>query len=615
MGQNKANTKKGSQKGSKKGSKKTNKNPKNPINPIKNPIKKNSSRKTSLKNTNKKSKQKKSQAVLSRSKGNKKKWTSFSHNGIVFYHPYVQHNVPVIYNGENIKLSALAEEYASLYTKCLDSCGVNARFNRNFWKSWKPTLKGTPIKKIDGCDFSLIKAFLDEKKDIKANISIEEKKQMTEKKKQAFDTFKKAMVDEHEQIVGNFLVEPPGIFIGRGSHPLLGTIKERVSPSDVTINIGPNAPVPKIFYLSTDNELVQMDKEWGEVIHDNTVEWVASWIDKVMGKRKYVWLSDTCQFKSTSDMKKFDLARKLRKKIGQIRSTVSEHISSDDIKLSQMGIAIYLIDNLALRVGNEKGGDEADTVGVTSLRVEHITLDKGNTLTLDFLGKDSMRYTNSIKVESNVYDKLVEFTKNKDSSDQLFERITSCDINNFLQTLMKNLTAKSFRTFNASYTFQHKLKKIMKKYEDLDVMSNDLTKEEETDIMKQFERANIEVAKLCNHQKAVSKGTGKNLAGIKEKINEIMVNKRKLQAKKNRTKGTVNRINKMNTKIKDLKAKLSLKSELKNISLTTSKVNYIDPRIVYAFAAFFNLPIEKFYSTSLAKKFSWAEDVDETFKF
>ena len=39
-----------------------------------------------------------------------------------------------------------------------------------------------------------------------------------------------------------------------------------------------------------------------------------------------------------------------------------------------MATAMYLIDHLALRVGNEKSEDEADTVGCCSLRVEHVTL-------------------------------------------------------------------------------------------------------------------------------------------------------------------------------------------------------------------------------------------------
>lgn len=42
------------------------------------------------------------------------------------------------------------------------------------------------------------------------------------------------------------------------------------------------------------------------------------------------------------------------------------------MKNKQLGTATYLIDKLALRVGNEKGEDEADTQGCCSLRVEHI---------------------------------------------------------------------------------------------------------------------------------------------------------------------------------------------------------------------------------------------------
>ena len=62
-----------------------------------------------------------------------------------------------------------------------------------------------------------------------------------------------------------------------------------------------------------------------------------------------------------------------------------------------------MIDRLALRVGNEKDEDEADTVGCCSFRVEHITvkLDQ-NKVVLDFLGKDSMRYYNEVKLDPAV---------------------------------------------------------------------------------------------------------------------------------------------------------------------------------------------------------------------
>lgn len=45
--------------------------------------------------------------------------------------------------------------------------------------------------------------------------------------------------------VGNFRVEPPSLFRGRGEHPKMGKIKQRVYPRDITINIGRDAPIPE----------------------------------------------------------------------------------------------------------------------------------------------------------------------------------------------------------------------------------------------------------------------------------------------------------------------------------------------------------------------------------
>ena len=89
-----------------------------------------------------------------------------------------------------------------------------------------------------------------------------------------------------------------------------------------------------------------------------------------------------------------------------------EDMQSGDLELNQLGVAVYLIDKLALRVGNEKGEDEADTVGCCSLRVEHISLEDGeNNVTFDFLGKDSMRYHKTVEVIPIVYQLMKKFTK------------------------------------------------------------------------------------------------------------------------------------------------------------------------------------------------------------
>lgn len=64
---------------------------------------------------------------------------------------------------------------------------------------------------------------------------------------------------------------------------------------------------------------------------------------------------------------------------------------------------------MALRVGNEKGEDEAETYGCCSLLVEHITLSDNNVVEFDFLGKDSMRYHNEVTVTELVWKNLKSF--------------------------------------------------------------------------------------------------------------------------------------------------------------------------------------------------------------
>ena len=90
----------------------------------------------------------------------------------------------------------------------------------------------------------------------------------------------------------------------------------------------------------------------------------------------------------------------------------------------QRATAMYLIDRLALRAGNEKGDDEADTVGCCSLRYEHIQLEAPNTLHFDFLGKDSIRYQNSVQVETQVFKNIKLFKKQVGPGNSIFDRLT-----------------------------------------------------------------------------------------------------------------------------------------------------------------------------------------------
>ena len=94
------------------------------------------------------------------------------------------------------------------------------------------------------------------------------------------------------------------------------------------------------------------------------------------------------------------------------------------MKDRQLATAMYFIDRLALRAGNEKGEDEADTVGCCSLRCEHVTLSKEDDdvhkVHFDFLGKDSIRFVQDVVVEEQIAKNVRIFKKDKGSGDALY---------------------------------------------------------------------------------------------------------------------------------------------------------------------------------------------------
>lgn len=280
-----------------------------------------------------------------------------------------------------------------------------------------------------------------------------EKKEIKAKKDEAEAKYVYCTLDGRKEKVGNFRAEPPGLFRGRGEHPKKGALKVRLVhsprhassltwaqlrlyPEDITLNIGQNAPVPE----------PNAPGKWGKVIHDNTVTWLAHWKENINGNAKYVFLAAGSSLKGQSDMQKFEKAREL--KVGQFlpaplppyiyyqTSALQKHI--DDVRNDynakliskitadrQLATALYFIDRLALRAGNEKGEDEADTVGCCSLRYEHVTLKPPDQLVFDFLGKDSIRYYNVVDVEPQIYKNVRIFKGDgKSEGDLIFDRVT-----------------------------------------------------------------------------------------------------------------------------------------------------------------------------------------------
>mmetsp|Transcript_71408 Transcript_71408/g.165125 ORF Transcript_71408/g.165125 Transcript_71408/m.165125 type:complete len:905 (+) Transcript_71408:58-2772(+) len=428
--------------------------------------------------------------------------------------------------------------------------------------------------------------------------------------------FAYALINGVREKLGSFKLEPPQLFRGRGEHPKQGLLKKRTFPESVVINIAEDACVPKLVGMP--------GHAYKDVVHENTVQWIASFEDGLLGETKYVSFAATSGLKGQPDMLKYDRARRLLACIGNVRQSYEKLQTSKSIVERQKATATYFIDKLALRVGGEKNTEEeADTVGCCSLRVEHLKLEPPNTIHFDFLGKDSIRYQNSVQVTDQVYENVSSFMNNKTPDQDVFDKVQPTLLNDYFKEFMEDLTAKVFRTFNASFTLQQELAKfdVSKK--------NSYTQEE---LVKFYNNANRQVAILCNHQRAESKQHGQAMQRMEEIKNTMEKNIRilkkhllALQAGKS-PKNSESKLPKdvvsCKKKIAETRMRLdkhatamAMKEENKTVSLTTSKVNYMDPRITVAWCKKVDLAIEKVFPRTVRTKFPWAMHFKSSYQF
>ncbi|XP_017544483.1 DNA topoisomerase I, mitochondrial isoform X2 [Pygocentrus nattereri] len=545
------------------------------------------------------------------------KWKFLEHKGPYFppeYQP-LPDNVKFFYDGKAVKLSLAAEEVALFFAQMLDhEYTTKEVFRNNFLKDWRKEMtleERMLITDLNKCDFGELHAMHKQKVEARKNLSKEEKQINKEANQKILEEFGYCMLDHHRERIGNFKIEPPGLFRGRGDHPKQGMLKKRIQPEDVIINCSRNSHIPE----------PPTGHKWKEVRHDNTVTWLASWTENVQGSCKYVMLNANSKLKGEKDWEKYEVARKLKSCVDAIRSQYQEDLKSKQMGTRQRAVALYFIDKLALRAGNEKEeGETADTVGCCSLRVEHITLHDaldGETCVVefDFLGKDCIRYYNKVPVSKRVFKNLKLFMENKQEGDDLFDRLNTNMLNKHLTSLMPGLTAKVFRTYNASITLQQQLKGLSN--------SSDNVAEK----LLSYNRANRAVAVLCNHQRAPPKTFEQSMASLQAKIEsrkeQLELAKKELKLAKKEAKGSSDSkllvmlekkkktVQRCEEQLLKMEVQATDREENKQIALSTSKLNYLDPRISVAWCKNMEVPLDKVYNKTLRDKFAWAIDMTE----
>ena len=552
------------------------------------------------------------------------KWKTLQHNGILFPPDFESKGIKIKIKGQNITLNLLQEEMVYQWAKKKDAPkpGVTEKyvedpvFQKNFVSDFAQTFDGKfSDLQYDDIDFADAYKLVDKEKEEKESMTKEEKKALALKRKEIREEMKekygKATMDGKEVELGNYMAEPPGIFMGRGEHPMRGRYKPRATAKDVTLNLGKEAKVP--------------EGKWGKIVHDRDSMWVASWMDILTQKRKYVWLADTAGIKQERDQAKYDKARNLSKEIENVKTQIVKDMQDKEQKNKRIATACYLIYRTAMRVGDEKDPDEADTVGATTLRKEHIKL-TNNSIEFDFLGKDSVRWKETIPAEGQdkqFYDNLKEFVSNKKESEEIFDGITSRHVNAYYSTIVKGLSAKVFRTYLAS--------SVVTKYlrEHTDVKS-------ESNMKKLFHAklANLDAAIMCNHKRTIPKNFEASLQKKRDTLKTAEKTKpwkateellKKAESKVVKTEKLKEkqkeRIKKIKTTIKNRKAKhierieklelqVNLSEKTRDYNLGTSLRNYIDPRIFKTWTDDVGADWEKLYTSALQKKFLWVKDIN-----
>jgi len=470
-----------------------------------------------------------------------------------------------------IALTAEQEEMAVAWVKKLGTEYVqDPVFRRNFFKDFASTLNvstGTPEQDFD---FREITSYLEAEKASKLAMSRDQKKKLAAERKALREENKKrygyAIVDGVQVELANYMAEPSCIFMGRGKHPLRGSWKQGAKEADISLNLSPDAAIPQ--------------GQWKGRVWEPDCMWIARWDDKLRGEKKYVWLSESSFIRQRREIDKFNKALELAFKIKDLRSHICTNLNSPDRLRRKIATVSYLIDDLKLRVGDEKDEDEADTVGATTLRPEHIQFQPDGITVLKFLGKDSIEWNIESRLPQLVVRNLKQFVGESNSS--VFSGVHSENVASFLDEVAPGFTPKVFRTYHATKVTKAALQKAkLKKCDSSYVKKYTAT------------LANLEAAKECNHKRKLPKNWEEGVKKMEERL-------RVLEGKETKSAGE---------RANELRMRIELKKATRDYNLNTSLKSYIDPRTYYEWGRRVDFDWRSYYNKTLQRKFQWVESI------
>lgn len=492
----------------------------------------------------------------------KYKFKTLEHNGVIFHKNFKPKGRILA----NETLSPLAEEMLYNYTSKLNTIYItNQQFNKNFYQCLKSELTESQKKLIFPDDYKNL--FYELEQDIQDH-KLELEKTKEERKirnEELKNKYGYAYVDGIKEPLGNYIVEPPGIYIGRGDSSLIGLWKYRVNQEDITLNFVSDKPEPI--------------GSW-KIEHNRNVLYIAVYyidIGHKVKKRKEIRFGNKSSIITEQDKNKFKMSKKLLIHWDEVQNKIMK-----DLPNKEEALIAWLIQYTSIRIGTEKKDNENNVVGASTLKTNNIIILSESSFKLKFIGKDSIEFCETyINIDKIIIESLNKLLENKSKNDKIFS-VSANDVNIYLNSLLKGLTAKVFRTAWAS-------KLLIEEFKGLRHLT-----------IQEFKEILLKVSKKLNHKKTVTKSSLSSIDKLNDKI-KLLEEKIKLSKPKQKKK--------IKTQIKELKQKLKFKKDSIDININTALTNYINPVLIFDICKRFNIDISKIYNKGLLERFNWVYEL------
>ncbi|PPB48490.1 DNA topoisomerase [Arthrobacter pityocampae] len=173
------------------------------------------------------------------------------------------------------------------------------------------------------------------------------------------------------------------------------------------------------------------------------------------GRRQYMYHP---AWREQKDREKFDRALDFGAKLPSARRAITQHLRSDGAPRERaFAAALRIVDAGALRIGSAQYAEANGSFGVTTLLVEHCTIE-GNTILFDFPGKSGQQWDTRLEDE-DLAAALRPMLEREDpdtvlayrTEDDAWHHVDGSQLNEFLRQVTGGpFTAKDFRTWQAT---------------------------------------------------------------------------------------------------------------------------------------------------------------------